>query len=937
MKLNKLTIHNLATIGDAELDFCSAPLDDAPIFLICGDTGAGKTTILDGICLALFGDSPRMSSLAKRKETIDEFEGDKDSALKVGDPRHLLRRGTGEGFAELCFTGNDGKVYCSKWVVFRAHNKAHKHLMPVSRSLKAEDNSFSETRISEINQKITEVTGLDYTRFCRTAMLAQGEFTKFLKSDPKEKADILEKLTGTEIYSRIGFEISNRHSAKKEAYQNLKSEVEKTSVLDEKLRGELETSMTDLSGRLAVLVDNRKILDAKIAWLVKEAELTREYEQAVKKKADAIRILEGEAYRRSANEIEQHDRVRNLIVLSRENEKMQGLANTKTALLPALKSTIVDKEEALKKCNEAKDKIAAEIAGLETSILALNPEKVTEQLHSATTRDRELGNLETQIVKSQSCTENVSKAQKDIDQVKANLDLARNEIAGLTGPLAEAEALKAQCDEAFKKMELSGTEVVKSLRAQLDSGDICPVCGQEIARKLEDSVFENLLEPLQKDKEIADDKVLKLRTQHQTAKRIIEAETGNLIKAETSLAKAKQAEEKAVKILDQMTEACGVADVEKDSLPNVVAECRKELAQTIAEIKKVQKNIDSLQKALDAKRKEERVINADYEKTRTDKEAACNALNTVETEIRTINERLEGNAETIESELNLHGLSRQRFEELASLSDDHLASVRRFVQGVLNDGTEADAVLRSLDDKLAKVNDDKPQYEEGEDKETLDRLLSESDNEIAGINRSIGEVKTKLSQDDEARKHLGGLRLKMEEARDEFSKWEGLYNLFGDKNGAHFRTIAQSYVLGRLLDNANVYMRSFTDRYTLTCNDRSLAILVKDATRPGDAQPASILSGGESFMASLSLALALANLRQAGAEGVDILFIDEGFGTLSPEFLNNVMDTLGKLHKIGGKRIGLISHVTEMRERIPVHVNVVRDSPGRSSVTVNLL
>lgn len=87
-------------------------------------------------------------------------------------------------------------------------------------------------------------------------------------------------------------------------------------------------------------------------------------------------------------------------------------------------------------------------------------------------------------------------------------------------------------------------------------------------------------------------------------------------------------------------------------------------------------------------------------------------------------------------------------------------------------------------------------------------------------------------------------------------------------------------------------------------------------------------------MASLSLALALANLKSGGV-GVDVLFIDEGFGTLSPEFLGNVMDTLERLHQIGGRKVGLISHVPEMKERIPVHINVYRESPALSRVSIS--
>ena len=117
---------------------------------------------------------------------------------------------------------------------------------------------------------------------------------------------------------------------------------------------------------------------------------------------------------------------------------------------------------------------------------------------------------------------------------------------------------------------------------------------------------------------------------------------------------------------------------------------------------------------------------------------------------------------------------------------------------------------------------------------------------------------------------------------------------------------------------------------------RSLAILVVDSFKPSDPQPASILSGGESFMASLSLAFALSNLRSAGS-GVDMLLLMKVSATLSPEYLGNVMDTLEKLHQIGGKKVGLISHVPEMKERIPVHINVVRESPALSRISITHL
>lgn len=241
--------------------------------------------------------------------------------------------------------------------------------------------------------------------------------------------------------------------------------------------------------------------------------------------------------------------------------------------------------------------------------------------------------------------------------------------------------------------------------------------------------------------------------------------------------------------------------------------------------------------------------------------------------------------------------------------------------------------LEGIMSQVAAHEQLRPEFEENENKESLEKLKNDIDVEVKKLSEEIGRIVEALDRDNKLRKEMESKQYVLAQARERLEKWEGLYNKLGDLRGVKFRAIAQSFILRSLLENANVYMRSFNDRYTLTCNPGTLTILVKDGYKPSEPQPASILSGGESFMASLSLALALSNLRSGGMS-VDILFIDEGFGTLSAEYLNNVMDTLEKLHQIGGRKVGLISHVAEMKERIPVQIRVHRESPALSRVEI---
>ncbi|MDE6629622.1 MAG: SMC family ATPase, partial [Muribaculaceae bacterium] len=177
MKLKRLVIHNIASIEDAVIDFGAAPLADADLFLITGETGAGKSTILDAICLALYNTTPRIAGT--------EMEGkaaEVNSEISLNDPRNLLRRNTGEGRVELSFSGNDGVEYVAEWSVARARGKVTGKLQSRQWTFTDLDASATYRLEREITALRDRAVGLSFSQFCRTTMLAQGEFTRFLNS-----------------------------------------------------------------------------------------------------------------------------------------------------------------------------------------------------------------------------------------------------------------------------------------------------------------------------------------------------------------------------------------------------------------------------------------------------------------------------------------------------------------------------------------------------------------------------------------------------------------------------------------------------------------------------------------------------------------------------------------------------------------------------------
>ncbi len=198
-------------------------------------------------------------------------------------------------------------------------------------------------------------------------------------------------------------------------------------------------------------------------------------------------------------------------------------------------------------------------------------------------------------------------------------------------------------------------------------------------------------------------------------------------------------------------------------------------------------------------------------------------------------------------------------------------------------------------------------------------------------NQSIGAIDQELKANDERKTEVEELKLQHKNKITLYTNWKQLDDIFGGQNNANkFKRIAQSYVLQQLLLNANQYLETLTQRYELRCQLGSYAILVSDKYNGGRERSATTLSGGESFIISLALALGLSNIAGANLTS-DIIFIDEGFGTLSTDALETVMNTLTLLSQCNGKKVGIISHVEQLKQRIDTQIAVSCKAAGLPS------
>lgn len=200
MKILSIRLKNLASLaGEHFIDFESDPLASAGLIAIVGKTGAGKSTILDAMCLALFNKIPRLKDSDGKLLDVDGSE------LLTNSPLTVLRRGTAHGFAELCFVAHDQKHYLARWEIKRARENANGKLQSVQRSLKClTDGVVIADKTKAVEVHIQQITQLSFEQFTRAVLLAQSEVTAFLKARDNERGELLEYLTNSSIFAKIG-------------------------------------------------------------------------------------------------------------------------------------------------------------------------------------------------------------------------------------------------------------------------------------------------------------------------------------------------------------------------------------------------------------------------------------------------------------------------------------------------------------------------------------------------------------------------------------------------------------------------------------------------------------------------------------------------------------------------------------------------------------
>ena len=257
MRIEAIRGRNIASLeGDFCLDFTTEPLSSAGIFAISGPTGSGKSTLLDTMCLALFGRTPRTEQAKENNVKVKDIRED---MLAQSDPRFLLRRGTASGYAEVDFLALNGQHYRARWSVRRAREKEDGSLQGVTLSLTHLDSGTPEPgKNKELQQRIVQLIGLTFEQFTRSVLLAQNDFSTFLKAEQSDKAALLEKLTGTDIYSQISRLIYAKCSEAKTDLDAIQAKIQGVELLSKEELATWETRQKELALKVSALEKEKK-------------------------------------------------------------------------------------------------------------------------------------------------------------------------------------------------------------------------------------------------------------------------------------------------------------------------------------------------------------------------------------------------------------------------------------------------------------------------------------------------------------------------------------------------------------------------------------------------------------------------------------------------------------------------------------------------------
>ena len=1022
MKPISLTIEAFGPYRDSvTLDFNE--LQNHSMFLISGPTGAGKTSILDAMVYALYGEPSgevRKTDAIRSDFAEPQHMTRVDFSFAIGEaryrverlPKQLVAKKRGTGMREQNASATVYEMKDGEWKVIA-------------------------TSAAAIRDTIQRIIGFRKDQFLQVVLLPQGEFRKLLVASTSEREELLHTLFRTELYRRL-------QDALKSAYDEAKSGIEenitKQSALLQSIPHDEEIPVLTIEHvrellkdrephRDTLVVERNKAVDVvdQFNTLRNEWALYNQVQQSLIEATNKLDLVkEREKERSSLNE-----KVQFLTGLTPSYELYKQLSD-KQAVLKTLKTALSDAKKSVdaaaqheSKCTEAYEVLAShaetiqakrttlvqlrqqsekfdELALLNKELSTLNSQLETQDREKSEAKlqaqyklvadlEAELVEVRKQFQANSKALESIPHIQEQLSQLQRYSELlsekqkAQNDIDAKEGALATLDVSVKNSTVRLERLEhLMAEGRAFELVHLVKDNEPCPVCGStehpQLASKPE-------LYPTKE--EIEEARAIRDAELQKQASEIGQKETLALrlheldqqIKDQVSHLKSSIegfSEEAFASIQhDLLSEMEQLTSLRSDTeqLSNTIATNEDELSaakDTLAKLETAHKElldnlhnlevqISTVQAKIDAL--SESLPTTDVAAWHKEIESLASELTDYDEQVKVCKANLDsarevlnakrGRLETLfaqvkEDKKNLDVLNKDYVESLQSISlseDDFIDALGDYkdldaFKTELHALDEAFSTAQAVYDAALKHAQSVIEPSDTVSDEVYNTAVEKRDNlvgSLAAWDKETKHIETTLASLEELEKAMG-------EAREEITFLSRLNDLANGGEQGFKNVTFERYVLGAILDEvvyaANLRLQKMSrSRYSLERSDytgggrgkQGLDLAVMDAFT-GQSRPANTLSGGETFLASMALALGLADVIQSYAGGIhmDTMFIDEGFGTLDPDTLELAMETLVQLQS-SGRLIGMISHVPELKTRIPAHLEVTRGDDGSTA------
>ncbi|MCG9611763.1 SMC family ATPase [Vibrio harveyi] len=1010
MKPIKLTMQAFGPFAQTEtIEFDK--LGTNPLFLINGPTGSGKTSILDAICFALYGETTGnerqgiqmrcdMAAPTLLTEVTLEFSLHGKSYRVIRSPEQEAPKARGEG------------------MTVRKHTAALYEI--------TDEEKLITSKTTQVKTEVTNIIGLNETQFRQVMVLPQGEFRELLLATSKEREEIFGQLFQTDIYKKIEYALKDKASAISKAKDEF----------DNQIRGALQVAGVSSE---AELTEQREALSAQFETVQKQEQESLAQLNAVKTELQKAEALSNEFKKREQAEIalkqhlEQSDAVSSR-QLQLDNAKKASKVELPYVTLQSASKQTQELEQKVAKLSQdltvANDAVKSKEGALQTAKeQAAQLPKLTEQqyqlegmkgklvekselekaINAGLTQKSEFeATLKKYIALKEKLTLEAQQGQKSLDQARvdvASIGTVEAEIkqqqrlmqdlqklTGLNQELAKLDALtpskQASVDQAKARyvelqrsadtLELSWHNAQAAVLAQrLQAGEMCPVCGSvehpQPAQFVGEEVTKEQVQRArntEREGQVALNQLSNQLEQHNIAvgqyKQQIEqlsVELGQNASMDLGALQASMQQlnerlqqlssinlvqlEQSVNELNQrcVTGEGKINDLQNQMVANesTIKVNQEQLAKLSASLDAKYSSLEVLEQDIVAIQKQITELNTAFESAQNHLQQAVLAKTNIESQLTTnqqwLNEALE-RLNTAKTDW-AQALQTSAFEDeaqfLASKVDeaemqiwqkeiDAFKQTQIKLEQTLADlsSTLKDLALPDLEGFNVKLNSAQQSYVEARNQLDSTRSLFERLEKVRNDIATLHDKNTKLE--------------------DEYKVFGTLYDVASGKTGS--RISLHRFVLGVLLDDVLIQASQRLSlmskgRYILArktegfkgAAGRGLDLVVEDSYT-GKTRDVATLSGGESFMAALALALGLSDVVQSYSGGIrlDTLFIDEGFGSLDPESLDLAIQTLVDLQQTG-RMIGVISHVSELKEQMAQRIDV---EPSRLGSTVSV-